>query len=45
MMEEGHPCQQNGWGNTKLILENPKSKGIDSYQVLKQWYPVLVSNG
>ena len=38
-MTPGHPEQQNGWGNSKMILTNPKEAGIDSYDVLQEWYP------
>ena len=39
VMKKGHPIQQNGWGNKKMILEGPKRNGIDTYEVIKQWYP------
>jgi len=39
LMTPGHPEQQNGWGNGKMILEVPKENGIDSYDVLQEWYP------
>ena len=36
--------QQNGWGNRNMILEDPKSRGIDSYEALKEWYPLHYSS-
>ena len=43
-MMKGHPMQQNGWGNRNMILEDPKSRGIDSYEALQKWYPLHYSS-
>ena len=44
LMMKGHPMQQNGWGNRNMILEDPKSRGIDSYEALQEWYPLHYSS-
>ena len=44
LMMKGHPMQQNGWGNRKMIIEDPKSRGIDSYEALQEWYPLHYSS-
>ena len=44
LMMKGHPMQQNGWGNRNMIIEDPKSRGIDSYEALQEWYPLHYSS-